>query len=166
MRVLPSQKTLQTKSNAFLLLFSHHSSPLHSSCFFPEQFFFISCHGCFSKPFPHQSLSGAFSPSLCLTHPPLSWLLSLTFCPHISFWLCLSLGPLSLLSTRLSLVSLARLSHSPLPFSTSSSAVFTVYLLPIPPVPFFFITFAHTLFVFLSLFTLLFSCCIKSVSSV
>lgn len=38
MKVLPSEES-QTRSNAFLLLF-------------PEQFFFVSCHGCFSKPFP------------------------------------------------------------------------------------------------------------------
>lgn len=53
--------------------------------FFPEQFLFISCHGCFSEPFP-LNLCVVLYASLLL-RPSISGLLSLTLCPHISFWL-------------------------------------------------------------------------------
>lgn len=78
------------------------------------------------------SLSGAFSPpppSLCLPLNPPSWGCYLSSsAPHISFCLCLSLGPLSLSSTRLFLFS----NLTPLNFTLLFfiSFFFTVYLSP------------------------------------
>lgn len=56
--------------------------------------------------FPNHFLPRALCGSLSISlpppsHPHLSRMLSLTLCPHISLWLCLSLGSLSLLSTPL-----------------------------------------------------------------
>lgn len=131
-------------------LFSHHSSPLLFAhlTFFPEQFFFIICRGRFSKPFPPNLSLWCPPPSLCLPLIPPSCGCYLSRCaPHISFCLCLSLGPLSLSSTRLFLFS----NPTPLNFTLFSlppSSVFFLHCLPTacPPVPSFF---SHS-FLFLS----------------
>lgn len=68
----------------------------------------------------------------------LLWLLSLMVHTHISFWLCLSLGPLSLLSTHLSLFSFPHLT----PFLCL--LCFNVYLPHCPQCP-SFLTISYTL---------------------
>ena len=54
----------QTKSNTLLLLSSHHSSPIW---LFSRTILFYFTSWLFFQTISSQSLSGAFSPSLCLT---------------------------------------------------------------------------------------------------
>ena len=118
--------------------------------FFQNNFFFIICRGCFSKPFPlNLSLCGA-PPSKFMppSHSSLLWLLSLTLFPS-NFIL-----PLPLIWPSISLVhsSLSFLQpdssqlHPFLPTTLHCFFFFTVYLLPVPLVPSFF---SHS-FLFLS----------------
>lgn len=100
----------------FSCLFSEQLLKFHVMVVFPNHFLPVSLWYFLSKFMPH-------------SHSPLHHLLgplSLTLCPHISFWLSLSLGPLSLLSTHLSLFFI-------LPNSLLHRLLcFSVYLLPIP----------------------------------
>ncbi len=108
--------------------------PLHSSCLFPEQFFFFyfMSWALFQTISP-KSLSGAFSQSLCLSLQPPPHL------PHLHAPLAVVISnvvpsyfilTLPLITPSISLVhcffSSSHLTHSLL------CCVFTVYLLPIP----------------------------------
>lgn len=129
------------------------SSPLFSFLF-PAKIIFISCH-----VFPNHPLSVSVSVSLSLTLTFLSlllfpWSLSLTSCHHISLWLWLALGPLSLLSTRLVSFSILQPTFlTPFLFYFILSSVCTVYLLPVAPSASLFLNLlSHPLSLFLSPF--------------
>lgn len=174
--ILTSKERSRTKPRPFLLLLTHNSLPLHFCLSSWYLYIYSPFH--IRPTFPNHFLQipiWHFSLFLCkfmaprshLAHlPPPLLLLSLTRCPHISFWLCLSLGPLSPLSTRLAIFFIPPHSLSSFLSHFISRSVFTVYPPSTSlPVPLFFLTSPHRLS-FLSFFTLPFSCCIKSVSSV
>lgn len=129
-----------TESNAFLVPLSHHSSTLHSSRLSPEQFSFISCHGCFSKPFPLRlSLVLSLSPFLPHSHsllPSLVAAISHFLPPYFILTLPLIRPSILLVHSSLFLPLYSPPYSPPPPFCLSAAY---------PPVPSFFWASSHTL---------------------
>lgn len=142
-KVLLSHESSQTKSSAFPFILS--------IILFTEQFFFYFMSWMFFQSISPQSLSGAFSPSLCFTlNPLLVVAISHVLPSYFILTLPLIRPPISVVHSSLSLFIL-HYSHSS---SCLDFILCCFHCLPTayPPVPFFFLTASFTLFLLPLLF--------------